>query len=171
IGALTGKKIEWPKWERDAISASAEAFPVAVESGPPTYYSARVAPRAKVGPSADWLRRKLESVGLRSINGAVDVTNFVMIGFGQPLHVFDAAKLRGGLRVRSARDGEQLLALDGKTYTLTSGDIVIADDESVVAIAGVMGGEHTGVTESTTDIVLECAWFDPASVRRTSRRL
>ncbi len=125
----------------------------------------------KVGPSPDWLRAKLESIGLRAINNVVDVTNFVMMASGQPLHAFDAAKVRGTLRVRQAKEGEQFLALDGKTYALAPTDLMIADDEKALAIAGIMGGEDSGVTAATTDVLLEAAVFDAASIRRTSRRL
>ncbi|HKP93016.1 MAG TPA: phenylalanine--tRNA ligase subunit beta [Chthoniobacterales bacterium] len=124
-----------------------------------------------VGPSPDWLRARIESVGMRSINNIVDISNFVMAELGQPTHAFDAAKLKGGMNVRLARAGEKFLALDGKTYSLSERDLVIADQEKAVGIAGVMGGEETGVSESTKEILLEAAWFVPASVRRTARGL
>src|SRR5205085_420424 len=110
-----------------------------------------------------------ESVGLRSINNVVDITNFVMLELGQPLHAFDADKLSGGINVRLAKAGEEFLALDGKTYSLGERDLMIADDKRAIGIAGVMGGEDTGVTDSTTTLLLESAFFDPASVRRTAR--
>ena len=135
------------------------------------FYSARRIEKIKVGPSPEWLRAKLEAVGLRSINNIVDITNFVMLEFGQPLHAFDADKLTGGINVRLGNAGEKFLALDGKTYSLGERDLVIADDARAVGIAGVMGGEDTGVTESTTKLLLESAFFDPASVRRTARAL
>jgi len=170
IGALTGKTVKWP--ERAKFDFSNEnPLQVAVETAAPCYYSALPISGVKVGPSPQWLREKLEAVGLRAINNAVDVTNYVTMLFSQPTHVFDAAKVQGNIRVRNARDGEQLLALDGKTYTLAAEDLVIADDQKALAIAGVMGGEESSVTESTTDIILEIAWFDPKSIRRTARRL
>jgi phenylalanyl-tRNA synthetase beta chain len=135
------------------------------------FYSARRIENIKVGPSPDWLRARLESVGLRSINNIVDITNLVMLEIGQPLHAFDADKLSGGINVRLATAGEKFLALDGKTYSLGEQDLVIADDARAVGIAGVMGGEDTGVTDSTTTLLLESAFFDPASIRRTARRL
>jgi phenylalanyl-tRNA synthetase beta chain len=135
------------------------------------FYSARRIENIKVGPSPDWLRAKLEAVGLRSINNIVDITNFVMLETGQPLHAFDADKLSGGINVRLAQPGEKFLALDGKTYSLSEQDLVIADDARAVGIAGVMGGEDTGVTEGTTTLLLESAFFNPASVRRTARTL
>ncbi|HXM32490.1 MAG TPA: phenylalanine--tRNA ligase subunit beta [Chthoniobacterales bacterium] len=135
------------------------------------FYSARRIENIKVGPSPDWLRAKLEAVGLRSINNIVDITNFVMLEFGQPLHAFDADKLKGGINVRLAHAGEKFLALDGKTYSLSERDLIIADNARAIGIAGVMGGEDTGVTELTTTLLLESAFFDPASVRRTARTL
>jgi phenylalanyl-tRNA synthetase beta chain len=136
-----------------------------------SFYSARRIENVRVGPSPDWLRAKIESVGIRSINNVVDVSNFVMLELGQPTHAFDADKLSGEINVRLARKGEKFLALDGKTYELTPANLVIADGERVVGIAGVMGGEESGVTESTKNVLLESAYFLPASIRRTARDL
>jgi phenylalanyl-tRNA synthetase beta chain len=113
----------------------------------------------------------LEAAGLRSINNVVDISNFVMLELGQPTHAFDSDKLKGEIVVRLAREGETFLALDGKTYTLTSRDLVIADQERVVGIGGIMGGEDTGVTASTKNVLLEAAYFSPSGVRRTARTL
>jgi len=135
------------------------------------FYSARKIDNVNVGPSPAWLRAKIESVGIRSINNIVDISNFVMFELGQPTHAFDADKLKGGINVRLARDGEKFLALDGKTYSLAPENLVIADDERAVGIGGVMGGEETGVTESTRNVLLESAYFLPASIRRTARNL
>jgi phenylalanyl-tRNA synthetase beta chain len=135
------------------------------------FYSVRRIENVKVGPSPEWLRARIESVGIRSINNVVDITNFVMLELGQPLHAFDADKLKGEITVRLARDGEKFLALDGKTYSLTPEDLMIADAERAVAIAGVMGGEDTGVIGSTKNVLLESAYFLPTSVRRTARNL
>ena len=135
------------------------------------FYSARRIENVKVGPSPDWLRAKIESVGIRSINNVVDVSNFVMLELGQPTHAFDADKLSGEINVRLAHEAEKFLALDGKTYELTPENLVIADGERAVGIAGVMGGEESGVTESTKNVLLESAYFLPASIRRTARDL
>ncbi len=135
------------------------------------FYSIRRLSGVKVGPSPHWLCRKLEAVGVRPINNVVDITNFVMMETGQPLHAFDAAKLDDGLQVRMASSGEEFLALDGCTYVLRKEDVVIADSSRAVAIAGVMGGEGSGVTELTKEILLESAYFKPSSVRRTAREL
>src|SRR5207247_1934667 len=109
------------------------------------FYSARKIDNVKVGPSLDWLRAKIESVGIRSINNIVDITNFVMLEIGQPLHACDANKLKGAINVRLGYDGEKFLALDGRTYSLTPENLVIADEQRAVGIAGVMGGEDTAV--------------------------
>jgi len=135
------------------------------------FYSARTIANVKVGPSPDWLAGKIEAVGIRSINNIVDTTNFVMLELGQPLHAFDADKLQGGINVRLAQPNEKFLALDGKTYSLTPENLMITDSKRTIAIAGVMGGEDTGVTASTRNILLESAYFLPASVRRTARTL
>lgn len=137
-------------------------------------YTARLLDGVKVGPSPDWLRARLESVGLRSVNNVVDITNFVMLELGQPLHAFDGAHVgTGGLGVRLASAGEELLALDGRTYRLQPHHLVIArgDGNAAEGIAGVMGGQASGVTDRTTRIVLESAYFAPAGIRRTSREL
>ena len=141
----------------------------AVEACP--FYTARLIKGVKVGPSPDWLKARLESVGLRPINNIVDITNYVLMEMGQPLHAFDVAKLNGSIVVRHATEGEKMLALDGNEYTLDASDLVIADSARPVAIAGVMGGEDTGVTEGTTDVMLESAYFQPSGIRRTSRKL
>ncbi|MDB6070677.1 MAG: phet bact: phenylalanine--trna ligase beta subunit [Verrucomicrobiales bacterium] len=135
------------------------------------YYTARRIRGVKVAPSPAWLVRKLESVGLRPINNIVDITNYVLMEMAQPLHAFDAAKLDGGIVVRSAAEGEKFLALDGRECSLAAVDLVIADGKQAVALAGVMGGALSGVTDETTDILLEAAWFQPSRVRHTSRRL
>lgn len=125
-----------------------------------------------VGPSPWWLQKKLILAGLKPINNVVDITNYVLHEYGHPLHVFDADKLDGGeIIVRRAVEGEAMKALDGKEYKLTTDMLVIADATKPVAIAGVMGGEETGATESTTNIIIESATFNPVSVRRTARAL
>jgi phenylalanyl-tRNA synthetase beta chain len=173
IAALTGAATPSSRMvDNDASAARGRAGSIKI-SAPNAcpFYSARRIENIKVGPSPDWLRARLESVGLRSINNIVDITNFVMLELGQPLHAFDADKLTGDINVRLATAGEKFLALDGKTYSLGEQDLVIADDARAVGMAGVMGGEDTGVTESTRTLLLESAFFEPASVRRTARRL
>jgi phenylalanyl-tRNA synthetase beta chain len=177
IAALTEKKIvaQPPRLPSTTTASRAPALQKkgvhisALRECP--FYSARRIENAKVGPSPEWLRGKIESVGIRSINNIVDITNFVMLELGQPLHAFDADKLKGSIDVRLARPGEKFLALDGKTYSLGRDDLMIADAERAVAIGGVMGGEDTGVTESTRNVLLESAYFLPAGIRRTARTL
>lgn len=125
-----------------------------------------------VGPSPRWLERRVESVGQRSINNVVDLTNLVLFELGQPVHAFDLDRLRGpAIRVRRARSGETLTTLDGKPRNLTPEILVIADAGGPVALAGVMGGAESEVSERTTRVLLECAWFDPRRVRRSSQAL
>ena len=123
------------------------------------------------GASPAWLQARLRSIGLRPINTLVDVTNFLTFDRARPLHVFDAAKVAGDLVVRRARGGESLVALDGKTYKLDPGMVVIADDRGPVSIAGIMGGEATGCDETTTDVLIESALWSPSNVAATGRKL
>ena len=123
------------------------------------------------GASPKWMADKLKAIGQKPISMLVDITNFVSVDLGRPLHVYDRAKLSGALVARKARDGEQVLALNGKTYTLDASMTVIADDEIVHDIGGFMGGEHSGVSATTTDVLIECAYFDPAHIARTGQKL
>ena len=125
----------------------------------------------KNGPSPDWLRRRLESIGLRPISALVDLTNFLTFDLDRPLHVFDAGKLKGNLVVRFARAGEKLLALNGREYTLDPEVTAIADDNGVQSLGGVIGGEPTSCTEATTEVFIEAALFDPLRTAATGRRL
>ena len=135
-------------------------------------YIGRVIRNVKVGPSPEWMRKALESIGLRSINNVVDVTNFVMMELGQPLHVFDRSRLAEGRVVaRRAKPGEKITTLDGSVVELDSRHLVIADAEKPMALAGVMGGEYSGVEDSTTEVLLESAYFLPSNIRSTSREL
>ena len=174
LAALTGLPLKSERHHAKTTTKLKDAKPDEVEikaaDGCP-FYTARIIRGIKVGPSPDWLRQRLESVGLRPINNIVDITNYVMFEMGQSLHSFDLAKLKGGIVVRCAVEGEKILALDGNEYALATSDLVIADQQRPVAVAGVMGGEETGVTDTTTDILLESAYFTPSVVRRTGRRL
>jgi phenylalanyl-tRNA synthetase beta chain len=150
----------------------AEAAGVAVEiedeEGCARYVGA-VVRGVRVGPSPEWLAARLRVVGGRPVNNVVDATNYVLHELGQPIHAFDLARLEGArVSVRGARDGETLRTLDGEVRTLAAGDLVIADAGRPVALAGVMGGENSEVTEATTDLFVEVALFDPRRVRRTS---
>jgi phenylalanyl-tRNA synthetase beta chain len=123
------------------------------------------------GPSPQWMRDKLSAIGQKPISVLVDITNFISMDLGRPLHVYDRAKLTGPLVARKARDGEQVVALNGKTYSLDTSMTVIADDVQVHDIAGIMGGEHSGVSDTTTDVLIECAYFDPDHIARTGQKL
>jgi phenylalanyl-tRNA synthetase beta chain len=122
------------------------------------------------GPSPDWLQKRLTAIGLRPINALVDITNFITFDRGRPLHVFDAAKVHGNLTVRRAKNGETLTALDGKTYTLDAGMCVIADEKEVESLSGIMGGEATGCSETTTDVLIESALWDELNIAQTWRQ-
>ncbi|GAB4241801.1 MAG: phenylalanine--tRNA ligase subunit beta [Candidatus Methylacidiphilales bacterium] len=171
IGAL-GYPLELPPVGSKASGDPAD-WTVRVESpGACPRYTLQVVRGIQVGPSPDWLRRRLEASGIRPINNVVDITNYVLLEFGQPLHAFDVGRLQGRtISVRQAVEGESFLALNGKTYSLSGDDLVIADEAGPVALAGVMGGEGSSVHEGTTEIVLESAAFSPGLVRTTSRRL
>jgi phenylalanyl-tRNA synthetase beta chain len=135
------------------------------------FFALRMVRGVENGQSPEWLRRRLKSIGSKPINALVDVTNYLAFDRARPLHVFDAAKVKGDLVVRRGRDGETLAALDGKTYAVDETMCVIADDSGVLSIAGVIGGAATGCDESTTDVLIESALWDPLSIARTGRAL
>jgi phenylalanyl-tRNA synthetase beta chain len=141
---------------------SADACPV---------FAGRLVRGVKNGPSSDWLQKRLKAIGLRPINALVDITNLIAYDRGRPLHVYDADKLKGAIRARLGKKGEQFLALDGKTYAVDEDCCVIADDSAVLGLGGVIGGADTGVTESTTNVFIESAYFDPKRTGRTGRKL
>jgi phenylalanyl-tRNA synthetase beta chain len=134
-------------------------------------FGLRLVKGVKNGPSPDWLQKRLTAIGLRPINALVDITNFITFDRGRPLHVFDAAKVNGNLTVRRAKNGEKLVALDGKTYTLDEGTCVIADEKGVESLSGIMGGEATGCSETTTDVLIESALWDELNIAQTGRKL
>lgn len=134
-------------------------------------FAGRLIRNVENGPSPQWVQERLKAVGLRPISALVDVSNLLSLDRGRPLHVFDADKLSGDMQARLAEEGEQILALDGKTYALDSAMCVIADEKSARGIAGVMGGEDTACTESTTNVFIESAYFDPARIAQTGRKL
>ncbi len=141
---------------------SADACPV---------FAGRVVRDVKNGPSPDWLQRRLKAIGLRPINALVDITNYIAYDRGRPLHVYDADRVKGAIRARLGRKGEQFLALDGKVYEVDADMCVIADDSYVLGLGGVIGGADTGVTESTVNVFIESAYFDPKRTARTGRKL
>jgi len=134
-------------------------------------FALRLVRGVRNGPSPKWLQQRLIAIGLRPINALVDITNYITFDRGRPLHVFDAKKVAGGLVVRRASAGEKVLALDGREYELTPEMCVIADENGVESIAGVMGGEHSGCDENTTDVLIESALWEPLNIARTGREL
>ena len=134
-------------------------------------FALRLVRGVKNGPSPEWLQKRLKAIGLRPINALVDITNYITFDRGRPLHVFDAKKVHGNLVVRRASNGEQLLTLDGKTYTLDNAMCVIADDKAVESLAGIMGGEASGCDETTTDVLIESALWEPVNIAQTGRKL
>ncbi|MCJ2035426.1 phenylalanine--tRNA ligase subunit beta [Methylobacterium sp. J-068] len=135
------------------------------------YFTLRLVRGVRNGPSPDWMQARLRAIGLRPINALVDITNYLTFDRGRPLHVFDAAKVRGGLVVRRAREGEELKGLDGRTYALTGDTVVIADDNGAESIGGIMGGEASGCDAGTVDVLIESALWDPVNIAQSGRRL
>jgi len=174
--------LDLPSVEIPATDSAPGSIPAAVGSGGVTLqveaaeacprYLGRVIHGVKIGPSPLWLKRKVESAGLRSLNNVVDVTNLVLMELGQPLHAFDLAKVAGPtVVVRYAFEGEKITTLDGQELATGPRDLLIADSEKALALAGIMGCGDSEITEATTDVFLECAYFDPATIRRTSKRV
>jgi len=174
LAAATGKEWKRPDVALDESHRDVTDF-CAVEIIEPelcSRYTARLIEGARVGPAPDWLRRRLEAIGLRSVNNVVDATNYAMMETGQPPHAFDYDKIaQGKIIVRKAVSGERIVSIDGTRCDLATEMLVIADPQRPVGVAGVMGGLETEVSETTTKILLEDAYFDPVSIRRTSRRL
>lgn len=162
-GAFLWQKPLFPSFQEELTITKIEASEAC------SFYSLQCLDGITVGSSPAWLRQRLEAVGLRAINNVVDVANYVMLETAQPLHAFDAAKIVGTLTVRFAKEGENLLALDGKKYILTSSDLVIADLQGPQALAGIIGGMASSVTEATTSLLLESAVFDPTIIRKMVR--
>jgi phenylalanyl-tRNA synthetase beta chain len=174
LAAATGKELKIPVAEPDESSKDVAEF-ASVEILEPdlcSRYTARIIENVKVAPSPVWLQKRLEAVGLRSVNNVVDATNYAMMETDQPPHAFDYDKIANGkIIVRKAIAGERIVSIDGTTCELDTNMLVISDPRGPVAIAGVMGGLDTEVSESTKTILLEDAYFDPVSVRKTSRKL
>lgn len=174
IAACTGRALRLPEPPVLRATGPAVAGSLRLENRVPDAcprFTAQVIRGARIAPSPAWLARRLESVGQRPINNAVDVTNYLTFLFGQPAHVFDLSRLAGrSLIVRRANPGEALTTLDGKRRALAPDDVVVADAERAQSLAGVIGGADSEVTAATTDLVLEAATWDPVAVRRTARR-
>jgi phenylalanyl-tRNA synthetase beta chain len=173
LPTLPGPTVDLPGIARVAAAGTTGGVRVAIEVGAGCgRFLGAVIRGVKVGPSPAWLQRRLEAIGVRSISNVVDATNYVMHELGQPLHAYDLATLQGpAVSARAAQAGERLVTLDGVERSLEAGMTVIADQGRVIGVAGVMGGSATEVSTSTTDVFLECAWFEPARVRATRRAL
>ncbi|WP_329778404.1 phenylalanine--tRNA ligase subunit beta [Allisonella histaminiformans] len=173
-GAIFNRKVTLPevKVKEEGPSINGRA---SIHIAEPEYCSrfcSRLLENVKIGRSPEWIESRLRSNNIRPINNIVDAANYVMLEMGQPMHTYDYDKITGhSLTLRHAKDGEVLVTLDGEKRTLTSADLVIADEKGAVGLAGVMGGLNSEITESTTSVLLESAVFDSASIRRTSRRL
>ncbi|MXQ48565.1 phenylalanine--tRNA ligase subunit beta [Streptococcus pneumoniae] len=173
VAAIYGKEVHFPEKSVTEVAKSAkEVIDVAIESDKVMTYASRVVENVTVAPSPQWLQNLLMNAGIRPINNVVDVTNYILLYFGQPMHAFDLAKFQGNKIVaRDARDGETLITLDGEERELTDDDIVITVADKPVALAGVMGGKDTEIDNSSKTVVLEAAVFDGKSIRKTSSRL
>ncbi len=172
IAAILNRKVTLPDTNFKVVKENIkDSFKLEVNTDKCTYYMAREVRNVKVGESPEFIKKRLISAGMRPINNVVDISNYVMLEFGQPLHFFDKDKLGNNIVVRDAKDNEKVITLDGKERILSSDDIVITDGEKPVCIAGVMGGENTEVDINTKNILIEAAIFDPVSIRYTSRKL
>ena len=172
IACIINRKVTLPnldfKVNKENIK---DDFKLKVDTDKCSYYMAREVRNVKIGESPDFIKKRLTAAGMRPINNVVDISNYVMLEFGQPLHFFDKDKLGEKIVVRDAKENEEIVTLDGKTRVLNSDDIVITDGKKPVCIAGVMGGENTEVDENTKNILIESAIFNPVSIRYTSRKL
>ena len=170
IGAILNRKVTLPENKYSEIDENISgSMKIEVDTVKCPYYTAKLVTDVKVGESPEFIKNRLNSLGMRSINNVVDISNYVMLEYGQPLHFFDRNKLGNSILVRDAKDGEEITTLDDEKRVLSKNDIIITDGNKPVAIAGVMGGENTEVDENTTDILIEAAIFDPVSIRYTAR--
>lgn len=172
IASILNKKVTLPNLQYHEIEDDINNhFTLEVNTNKCPYYLAKMVKDIKVGPSPEFIRKRLVSAGMRSINNVVDISNYVMLEFGQPMHFFDYDKLGNKILVRDAKENEEVITLDGKNRVLTPNDIVITDTNKPVCIAGVMGGENTEVDDNTKNILIESAIFDGISIRNTANRL
>ena len=172
IASILNKKVTLPNLQYHEVEDDINNhFTLEVNTNKCPYYLAKMVKDIKVGPSPEFIRKRLVSAGMRSINNVVDISNYVMLEFGQPMHFFDYDKLGNKILVRDAKENEEVITLDGKNRVLTPNDIVITDTNKPVCIAGVMGGENTEVDDNTKNILIESAIFDGISIRNTANRL
>ena len=174
IALLTDKKLKQTDIslsESDQPIEDAVTITIEEEKGSPRY-SARVVKGVKVGASPDWMVQRLEQCGIRSINSVVDISNYVLLELGHPLHTFDLGLVEGEtIIVRSAKKNDKMVTLDGENRKLSSDHLLICDSKKPVGLAGIMGGENTEVTQKTTDVLIECAYFDPVTIRKGAKKL
>src|SRR6476661_5192146 len=174
VAVIEKSKVQGPKSKVAKTAGKASEFATVeiVDADLCPRYAARIVRGVKIGPSPDWLAKRLNEIGQRPINNVADITNYVLHELGQPLHAFDLTKLNGRkIIVRRARAGEKLQTLDGVERTLDKEMLVIADADRPIALAGIMGGLDSEISTSTVDVLIESAYFDPDSVRRTARKL
>ena len=172
IGTILGKKVKLPTADYKEISDNIDKhFSLKVDTKNCTYYKAKMVTDLVIGESPEFIKNRLNACGMRSINNIVDISNYVMLEYGQPLHFFDKDKLGDKITVRQAKDDEIITTLDEQERKLTSDDIVITDGTKPVAIAGIMGGLNTDVDDNTTTVLIESAIFNPTNIRKTARRL
>ena len=172
IGTIIGKKVNLPDTSyNETLDSIRNHFDLKVDTNNCTYYKAKMVTDLKIGESPEFIKKRLIACGMRPINNIVDISNYVMLEYGQPLHFFDKDKLGNKIEVRMANDNEKVVTLDEKERDLSSNDIVITDGSRVVAIAGVMGAENTDVDDNTKTVLIESAIFNPYSIRKTERSL
>lgn len=172
IGTILGKKVKLPELNYETINEDInDNFKLKVETDKCTYYKAKMVTDLKIGESPEFIKNRLISAGMRPINNIVDISNYVMLEYGQPLHFFDKDKLGNEILVRNAKKDEKITTLDGEIRDLEENDIVITNGSNAVAIAGIMGGENTEVDENTKTILIESAIFNATNIRKTARRL
>jgi phenylalanyl-tRNA synthetase beta chain len=172
VAAYYERKVKYPASDIRTLTGPAGIVVNINDDKRCTRYSTRILKNVKVEESPEWLKRRLKAIGLRPINNIVDVTNYIMFEYNQPMHAFDHSKLEGSkIIVREAEKGEKITTLDGEERELNNSELVIADEAKAVAIAGIMGGKNTEVDENTTDILLEVAYFTPENIRKTSKTL
>ena len=172
VGTVLGKKVKYPESKYKEIEDDVNNYvSLKVDTEKCPYYLGKMVKNVKIGESPEWIKKRITAAGMRPINNVVDISNFVMLEYGQPTHFFDADKLGKKVLVRDAKDKEEIITLDGEKRVLTSNDIVITDGKKPTCIAGVMGGENTEVDENTKNIFIEAAIFDAFTTTKTSTRL
>ena len=175
VAAVTGKKLKLPQSRSRQVDKSKgqPRFAIKIEDKKDCpLYSAKIIRGVKVGPSPDWLKKRLELIGCRSVNNIVDITNYILFTFGEPLHAFDLDKLsKDTISIRRAKSNEKITTIDGQLRVLKPDLLVIADEKNPVAMAGIMGGRDTEVSLSTKNILLEAAVFNPVTIRRGRQAL